>query len=387
VPKKREHHLDALRASAILLLIPYHANKFLYSRGEQVDFGHRFAYYVHTFHMPLFFALSGYLAAGAVARRGVLGSSGERLKKLGIPLVVGMLVMIPLCNIVLNSYAPRHHGMVAPGATMTLNNIFTTGPLILWFLMYLLIMTLVCIAIWGLLRNTVIGRAGVGLFRAVMSSPLVAIPVLALISTALLTLGTDWEASRAVGGTLAVDWSLLGYYAIYFVFGWMLAANRDLVPNVERAPIINLVLGAGCAWLGFRLFGEQKTFIGDDWARPLTLFLGGGLACWLTLFGLWGAFARWFPGEKPAVRYVADASFWIYLFHLPALLLIENALAGTSLPPGIRWVLASLSAIAVALATYAIFIRHTPIGTFLHGPRKRSPDTRGGPEAPAPATG
>jgi glucan biosynthesis protein C len=383
---KREHHLDALRASAILLLIPYHANRFLYTRGDLDGFGYQFAYYVHTFHMPLFFALSGYLAAGAVSRRGAADSSVERIKRLGIPLLVGMLTLIPLANIVINSYAPKHHGVTPPGRTMELANIFTTGPLILWFLVYLLVISLGSIALWALLRGTRAGETGQRLFRAVLASSL-AIPILAAGSAAVLLIGSDWEATKAVGGTLAVDWGLLSYYTIFFVFGWLLAANRDLIPRVERAPFLHLLLGAACAWIGYRIFSDQKSFTGDGWARPLTLLLGGGLACWLTLFGFWGAFARWLPDQRPAVRYIADASFSIYLLHLPALLLIEDLLAQTELPAGARLVLASAGAIAISLLVYAIFIRHTPIGRFLHGPRPRRRGSGGEPGAPAAAAG
>ena len=89
---QRRHHLDAVRVSAILLLIPYHAARYIQKGlGEDrvVDLA---VWFVHTWHMPLFFAISGFLAATGLRRSSAARQLRSRLRRLGLPLVVGMLL-------------------------------------------------------------------------------------------------------------------------------------------------------------------------------------------------------------------------------------------------------------------------------------------------------
>jgi glucan biosynthesis protein C len=40
-------------------------------------------------------------------------------------------------------------------------------------------------------------------------------------------------------------------------------------------------------------------------------------ACWLLILGMIGVAERVLARPRPAVRWLVDASFWIYLVHLP----------------------------------------------------------------------
>jgi glucan biosynthesis protein C len=41
------------------------------------------------------------------------------------------------------------------------------------------------------------------------------------------------------------------------------------------------------------------------------------VACWLLILGMIGVAERVLARPRPAVRWLVDASFWIYLVHLP----------------------------------------------------------------------
>lgn len=368
----------------MVLLIPYHANRFLLRSGADPWFGGPLAYAIHAFHMPLFFVLSGYLAAAAVTRRGALESARERLRRIGLPLVAAMVTIIPLINLALAFGAAKKPGPLPPQRTLELGNVFTAEPLILWFLIYLLVLTIAAIVFWALLRGTRAAGTVNSAFRRLLASPL-AVPVLAAGAAAVLLTTPAWEAPKTVGGDLVPDPTLLAYYGLFLGFGWMLAQNRDLVPRVERAPAVHLLAGSAAVLAGYLLFTDRVALAGQDGARALALLLGPGLACWLLLFGFWGAFARLLPRARPAVRYVADASFWIYLIHLPILLPLEYELQHTGLPVELRFALAVLGSLVGALLTYALFVRHTPIGSFLgaRAPRRKRPQP---PLVTAPAT-
>ncbi len=71
------------------------------------------------------------------------------------------------------------------------------------------------------------------------------------------------------------------------------------------------------------------------------------------------------------MRYLADASYWIYLVHLPLLVAFQLSLARTDMPPGARLLIATSASIAVSVVTYALLVRYTAVGNLLHGKRTR----------------
>jgi peptidoglycan/LPS O-acetylase OafA/YrhL len=113
----------------------------------------------------------------------------------------------------------------------------------------------------------------------------------------------------------------------------------------------------------FLLFYDSGDFTGNvgtpgilaeiDELRLYGLFTVG-LVCWLTLFGTWGVLARHIRNESRVLRYLSDASFWIYLVHIPFLVALQSSLSTTSLAIPVRWGLAVSGTLALALGTYAL---------------------------------
>ena len=100
-PTKRRHDLDALRAIAMLLGIVLHAAisfapiPWAVSDSQQSEsYGVLFAC-IHGFRMPLFFLLSGFFTAMLWRRRGLGGLIRQRLKRIALPLFIGLFTIIP----------------------------------------------------------------------------------------------------------------------------------------------------------------------------------------------------------------------------------------------------------------------------------------------------
>lgn len=102
IPTMRLLHLDSIKGVLIVLVIIGHAIQFCMPDCEQ-NFCFRFIY---SFHMPLFFFVSGYLA-----NRGCYNSSviGKRVYQLLIPLLYGHSLLLyykPVTLILIKGY--RH---------------------------------------------------------------------------------------------------------------------------------------------------------------------------------------------------------------------------------------------------------------------------------------
>jgi glucan biosynthesis protein C len=92
---------DFLRAALMLLGIPYHAalpystTEWNISSGEDSWVFTAFADFVHLWRMPTFFVIAGYFALLILRRRGTREWLTGRFKRLGIPFLFGVVLVVP----------------------------------------------------------------------------------------------------------------------------------------------------------------------------------------------------------------------------------------------------------------------------------------------------
>jgi fucose 4-O-acetylase-like acetyltransferase len=393
---ERQHYLDAIRVSAILLLIPYHAARYVqkgFGEDRVVDAG---VWFLHTWHMPLFFAISGFLAATALRRSSAMRQVRSRLRRLGIPLVIGMLTVVPLANFfVIEAAALWSRDQKVPvKRELTFGHVFNLTPQHLWFLDYLLVISLVAIAVWMAIQTwPKLGAAIRRGFQVVITSWW-GIPALAAISALILSTKAGWVAGGSMSDSLMPVPTLLVYFSFFFLFGWLLSGQDDLSEVLKRGAWLRFVAGALIAIPGFVLFYNNTDFTGNVGSagalaengqlRMIGLF-AVGLVCWLMLFGIWGLLARYVNRESRVLRYLADASFWIYLIHIPFLVAIQSSLAQTHLEVALRYALTVGGTLALAVGSYALVQAGRGLWKRPTGPPRRPGEVRGRPiSTPAP---
>ncbi len=114
-----------------------------------------------------------------------------------------------------------------------------------------------------------------------------------------------------------------------------------------------------------------------DWSTPLEgpwpflLALSGGLTTWLTLFGLLGVYRRHCSRPSRTIRTLAEASFWIYLAHLPIVGLIQMDLFNVPIPTLAKFLITWSLTLVLGLASYLVLVRGTAFGRFLNGGKVR----------------
>ncbi|MBA64001.1 MAG: hypothetical protein CMJ76_16725 [Planctomycetaceae bacterium] len=106
---ERRHDLDALRAIAMLLGIVLHGlmpfiglPEFMFPLQDvsQMPVLGMLLTGIHGFRMPLFFLISGYFTTMLWRRRGLNALIKHRFKRILLPLLLGMLTIIPITNFV-----------------------------------------------------------------------------------------------------------------------------------------------------------------------------------------------------------------------------------------------------------------------------------------------
>lgn len=83
---------------------------------------------------------------------------------------------------------------------------------------------------------------------------------------------------------------------------------------------------------------------------------------------------RFLSDLHPAVRYLADASYWLYLIHIPVVIALQLAMYGLAWPALTKFALVLAVALPLMLASYHTMVRYTFVGWLLNG-RKRTKAT------------
>jgi hypothetical protein len=78
------------------------------------------------------------------------------------------------------------------------------------------------------------------------------------------------------------------------------------------------------------------------------------LAAWTSIVCGFAAAHRYADRVGPAVRYLADASLWIYVVHFPLVGLVQVALYRVDVPPSVKFALSGGLALIVGALTFEL---------------------------------
>ena len=351
----RFHELDALRALAMLLGIVLHAALFfvpdLWSKANttegypaEVSGIYSLLFFaIHGFRMPVFFLLSGFFTALLWQRRGLRQLAIQRLKRIGLPLAIGFFTVIPITTLAfLWAFDAEYQLFWWPFIWLsTLSH--------LWFLWLLL---------WLCAGFILAAKLGVKFSHPVfwwLAIPLTLAPQLLMHEPVF---GPDTSEG------LFLEPVVLAYYVPFFVFGAFLYQRNILISpwwTLALLPALTVIFSGGLT-----LLYDVKA----DWAKPLADILQVAFA-WLMCFGLIGLFRLIASRERLWVRYMSDASYWLYLWHLPLIVVAFELLALWRFSIHLKFALMNVAVTAILLVAYHFGVRYTPIGTMLNGKRTR----------------
>ena len=69
------------------------------------------------------------------------------------------------------------------------------------------------------------------------------------------------------------------------------------------------------------------------------------------------------------MSWLADASYWMYLVHVPLVMAAQLLVRQWPLPAELKFVVILATVTTLLLASYRWCVRYTPIGSLLNGPR------------------
>lgn len=356
----RRHDIDALRFLVFSLLIVYHT-AMLYLAGA--DFHMKSSYLTETLHFPMVFINRWrmeivFIISGVSCAMMTQTSGGaflwRRVQRLLLPLAFGLLVIIPVqpyCEGVSNGLvAPGygqflldyfgHHAWPA-GAFTGWKTSFTWNHL--WYLVYLLLYTIVLVALQPLLIKM---RP---LFTGLRGWRLLVLPaLLPLAATVFLKL--RYPETHA----LVKDWYAHAIYFTMFVYGWWLSNDKGLWQELARLRWHALLL-APCAfavYLGFDLVHSEDLL---TWASSGSWPMRN-LYMWLAICAILGWSHTLLNRPYTWLAWARQAVYPWYILHQSAIVLLAYWLVPLKLGPVIEPSLILAGTVAICWGLTSLLI-------------------------------
>lgn len=381
---ERLHGLDALRGGALLLGVLLHASLSFFPEqiwivaDDSRSIGAAWLFFaIHLFRMTAFFLIAGLFAHMMLARKGWFGFARDRVVRIAGPFAA---FWFPVMAGIITALVWNAHiqGWVVPGAepppppTYDWTNVPLTHLWFLWVLTILYAAALLLRAPFAMLdRPGGWGRMVDRLTGALVGpwTPLILAPFLAVA----LWMDPAWIAFFAVPTPdegIVPDTAALVGFGLAFGFGFLLDRRRDLVDCIAAwSPLYLLVaIGTG-VWAYILAGGPNLAPMVEATSDKALAAAVVAVAVYSSAFAAMGLCLRFLSGHSPVRRYLADASYWVYILHLPLVMLAQVWVQNWEGPWWVKLLGVSAGVLAVCLITYELLVRHGFTGRWLNGRR------------------
>lgn len=373
----RRHDIDALRVFAFALLILYHASGVYENNSDfhivssyQYDWVEWIRIVVNRWRMPLLFAISGIAVGLYQPNRCLLRFAGNRTWRLLLPLVFGMLFIVPIqsyCEAVRNGAVPTgfvhfmqrylqlkpwpEGGWTGASHGVTWNH--------LWYLAYLWLYTLVLLALLPLLESGIGKRLQAWLANRTLAWMIV-LPT-ALFFSYLQLLKPRFPETHALAG----DWYLHAEYFSVLLFGYLISRQQDFWQRVAqwRSKTLPVALLGITLELSLRAVGRGLLLPEDvpEWLTVLPWVAiehaGRALYMWTALLAIFGWGFTWLNRPFRWLPYATEAVYPWYILHQSLIVLLAYWLIPSKLGGGVESMLVISGTIGGCLLLHELVIR------------------------------
>lgn len=283
-----------------------------------------YVWIVRAFAMPSFMWLAGYFSRALLARGGARAFARNRAARIALPLVVLVVPMSLVLDLLWSEGRPAVAAHIPKLQASEL-------PIVLghlWFLYYLL---------WLSLAALVVARV----LRLPARVPVVVVP-LALTTTVLGVLG-QLHTDTPMG--FVPDLAILAYMGAFFAWGWLVQARPGELARYARHAWHAVAIAPA-------LLAPVVVALYHATAPPYAIAASAAFSVAM-LIGFIGLCARVTRPHR-MLRLASDASYGCYVVHVPIVVALQIALARTPLFGPIKYAAIVTLTAAVAFGGHLV---------------------------------
>jgi len=369
----RRADLDWLRVIAFGLLILYHAGLAWTGWGwhlnstETLPWLAEIMRFTNRWRIPLIYMIAGGAVGLALAHRGVGSFAIDRLRRLLLPLVFGVLVIVPP-----QIYLERlYYGQFTGSFLEWLPQAYDSGNLAwvhLWFVGYIFVLSFVLLPVFLWMR-TLQGREVQARLAKAMARKslhwLMAVPLMIV----MLVLGPISSNAQYLIG----DWYGIGLAAVLMIYGDFVFNTPEMLALLQRrcwtAVAVGLVSFVVLDVVIFHLMpGERVRLFGLPVYAPLSAL---NMTAWL--FAGIGLGSRYLTRRPPFLSRATEALYPFYLLHQTVTVAAVYLLLTFHVPALPGYLLTVLATFGVTWLIYAGGVRPWPWVRPLFGMKPLAP--------------
>jgi hypothetical protein len=291
----------------------------------------------------------------------------ERLQRLLLPFLFGLVVIVPPQSWL----GYLSHGIGASSFLAYYPRFWTTvdpdfagyhggwTPAHLWFVLWLLVLSLLALPLFVCLRGTHAGQRVLDLLARPRR-----LPAILVLTPALLVLTEPLDLMEVTNQNIV-------WFLLFVIAGFVLVSDERIGKSLDR--LWPWALGMGCAamaWFTYRALiwsGEQPSALNDFLVNSLLREVGA----WLVILGLLGMGRRWLDRPAPFLPYMAEAAYPFYILHQTVIVLLAYALVGQALPLAAEYVALVGASFLLTVLAYEGLVRRWRLVRPLFGMKPR----------------
>ncbi|MBT5078926.1 MAG: acyltransferase family protein, partial [Candidatus Marinimicrobia bacterium] len=374
-PKRsiRIYSLDSLRAIMMLLGLVLHSaitygvyENSAWSLKDSITHisNDYIVSFIHTFRMQIFFIVAGFFGSMLFYERKPLEMIKNRAARIVSPFIVFMFLLWPT-----TVFAFGYTRLVLEGNVNALedsisvfSNLFILVPrhtFHLWFLYYLALITSISIVLALVLQKLPSITNNISrVFNWIINKSIARVIIFASITATVYFIIGSWSVSTST--SIVPDFNILIYYLAFYIIGWILFKSKHLLDTFMKYDWLFTILAVVLFSIYF-FMSHGFSYISHVIIKSIMV--------WLFIFGITGLFIRYASNHSSIMRYISDASYWVYLIHLPLTAIIPGLISDWIIPATLKFLLVFIITSMSCFLSYHYFVRGTFIGQFLNGRR------------------
>lgn len=368
----RRNDLDWIRVAAFGLLILYHVALVYAPYDWHVHSAHTFSWLnealliTNPWRLTLLFLVSGAALRLMATRRTPGRTLRDRAERLLPPLLFGTLVLVPIQSWI---EAIDKGGFSGTFIDWLVHEFGPTGlsngvPVNhLWFIVYIAVYSLVAIAL--MTRPALMARLEGWLVRATAGWRVLVVPIAYLIVIRIVLF-------PLFGITNRLSWDGYNHFLSLgaFLFGFLMVRHEELWAGLERQRRTAALI----ALIALPIMMAQAAHPGGATWFGIPRAIVFGIDQWAVIAAILGYGSRYLrQASGPALRYLVDATFTLYLAHQTVLVVAVWFIRPANLPAPLEAMALVGITFGVSLLIYEI-VRRIPLIRPLWG-LKPLPDT------------